>query len=149
MLDEVGLHSFPKTSGSKGLQMYAPLNTKVSFEDTGSFAHALAKEVEKQHPDQVVSKMAKDLRVGKVLIDWSQNDGHKTTASVYSLRAMKTPSVSTPLEWKEVESALKKDNAESLFFGPKDVLRRVDRKGDIFEPVRKLRQKLPRWDAEE
>ena len=148
LLDDVGLQSFPKTSGSKGIQMFAPLNTKTSFDETSSFAHAVARHVETEHPDRVVSKMAKELRVGKVLIDWSQNGAHKTTASVYSLRALERPSVSTPLEWSEVESALKKDDAELLFFGPDDVLERIEKRGDLFEPVRKQKQKLPRWESE-
>jgi bifunctional non-homologous end joining protein LigD len=143
MLEEVGLQSFPKTSGSKGIQMYAPLNTKVSFDDTGSFAHAIARETERRHPDDVLTKMAKDLRGGKVFIDWSQNNDHKTTAAVYSLRAKERPSVSTPLEWKEVKAALSKDDADRLIFSPADALKRVKRSGDLFEPVLKLKQKLP------
>ncbi|MEA2461768.1 MAG: bifunctional non-ous end joining protein LigD [Actinomycetota bacterium] len=143
-LQSLGLESFPKTSGSKGIQMFAPLNTKVSFDETGSFAHALATEVQNEHPDDVVTKMAKDLRSGKVFIDWSQNDNHKTTACVYTLRAKEFPSASTPLEWREVEAALKHKKAERLFFTSDQLLKRVEQKGDLFEPVLKLKQKLPK-----
>jgi bifunctional non-homologous end joining protein LigD len=143
-LTDLGLRSFPKTSGSKGIQMFVPLNAATTFDETGAFAHALAKEQQDRHPDHVLTKMAKDLRKGKVFIDWSQNDGHKTTACVYSMRAKDRPSVSTPLEWDEVESALKKDAPERLSFGPHEVLERVATSGDLFEPVLKLKQKLPR-----
>ncbi|MCA1704277.1 MAG: non-homologous end-joining DNA ligase [Actinobacteria bacterium] len=142
-LRTLGLDSFPKTSGSKGIQMFAPLNTKVSFSETGAFARTLATEIQAEHPDDIVTKMAKDLRGGKVFIDWSQNDEHKTTACVYSLRAKEFPSVSTPLEWSEVEKSVKNKNAKKLFFRPDDVLKRVERNGDLFEPVLKLKQKLP------
>ena len=143
-LGRIGLESFAKTSGSKGIQMFAPLNTKVTFDETGSFAHALATEVKNEHPDDVVTKMAKDLRGGRVFIDWSQNDNHKTTACVYTLRAKEFPSASTPLEWREVETALKHKEAERLFFTSDQLLKRVEKKGDLFEPVLKLKQKLPK-----
>ncbi|MBV8386352.1 MAG: non-homologous end-joining DNA ligase, partial [Acidimicrobiia bacterium] len=105
VLAEFGLESFPKTSGSKGMQVYVPLNTAVTYDDTKGFSHALARLLEKQHPKEVVSVMTKDLRKGKVFIDWSQNDEHKTTVCVYSLRAVATPRVSAPLSWDEVEAA--------------------------------------------
>lgn len=138
---QLKLKCFPKTSGSKGLQIYLPLNSKVTFEETKNFARALAMNFEKQHPDKVVSQMAKKLRKGKVLIDWSQNDHHKTTVCVYSLRAKERPTVSTPLKWSEVENALKKKT--KLSFEAGDVLARVKESGDLFEPVLKLKQKLP------
>jgi bifunctional non-homologous end joining protein LigD len=144
LLGELGLEIFPKTSGSKGLQLFVPLNRATTFDKTGAFAHAIATRMQEEHPDDVLTKMSKELRRGKVFIDWSQNDNHKTTACVYSLRAKEYPSVSTPLEWKEVETALKKNDAERLVFGPKDVLRRVKKSGDLFEPVLKLKQVLPR-----
>ncbi len=97
LLEELGLECFPKTSGSKGLQIYVPLNTPVTYDDTKPFAHALARLLEKQHPDLVVSSMKKELRKGKVLVDWSQNDDYKTTVCVYSLRARERPTVSTPV----------------------------------------------------
>jgi bifunctional non-homologous end joining protein LigD len=138
-----GLQSFPKTSGSKGLQVYVPLHTPTSYEKTKPFAHALARLLEEQHPDLVVSDMKKTLRVGKILVDWSQNDEHKTTISVYSLRARERPTVSTPLKWDEVERVLAKKDPKLVVFEAEQVLSRVEKMGDLFEPVLKLKQKLP------
>jgi len=143
IFDHFGLQSFPKTSGSKGLQIYVPLNTKTSYEQTKSFAHAVARLLEHEHPDLVVSDMKKAVRTNKVFVDWSQNDEHKTTISVYSLRAREHPTVSTPVTWDEIEQALKKKDAERLVFEAKDVLARVEKMGDLFERVQKLKQKLP------
>jgi bifunctional non-homologous end joining protein LigD len=143
IFDHFGLRSFPKTSGSKGLQIYIPLNTKTSYEQTKSFAHAVARLLEQEHPELVVSDMKKAVRTNKVFVDWSQNDEHKTTISVYSLRAREHPTVSTPLTWDEVERTLKKKDAGLLVFEAKDVLARVEKMGDLFEPVLKLQQKLP------
>lgn len=116
ILTEMGLERFPKTSGSKGLQIYAPLNTATNYENTKSFAKAVAKRLELGHPDLVVSRMAKILREGKVFVDWSQSDDHRTTACIYSLRAKEKPTVSTPVTWKEVEATLKKEDASKLVF---------------------------------
>ena len=113
IFEHLGLQSFPKTSGSKGLQIYVPLNSPTSYESTKPFAHALARLLEDQHRDLVVSDMKKELRKGKVLVDWSQNDQHKTTIAVYSLRAREHPTVSTPVKWEEVEQLLKKKDASS------------------------------------
>jgi len=143
LFDGLGLESFPKTSGSKGLQVYVPLNTKVTYDETKPFAHAVAQALERSDPDHIVSRMAKNLRKGKVFVDWSQNDQHKTTVAVYSLRAKERPTVSTPLEWKEVERALKRDDPDLLSFEAGDVLKRVKRSVARFEPVLKLKQKLP------
>jgi bifunctional non-homologous end joining protein LigD len=143
IFEHFGLQSFPKTSGSKGLQIYVPLNTKITYEQTKSFAHAIARLLEQEHPDLVVSDMKKAIRTNKVFVDWSQNDQHKTTISVYSLRAREHPTVSTPVTWEEVEQALKKKDATRLVFEAKDVLARVEKRGDLFEPVLKLKQKLP------
>ena len=143
-LARVDLESFVKTSGSKGLQLYVPLNTSVTFQGTGGFARALARTLEDEMPDRVVSKMKKELRTGKVFIDWSQNDDHKTTVAVYSLRARPAPTVSTPLKWTEVQKALRADDADKLRFTSEQVLKRIDRDGDLFEPVRKMKQKLPK-----
>jgi len=144
VLDELGLQSFPKTSGSKGLQIYVPLNTATDYSRTKGFAHALARLLEKQHPKDVLSVMNKDKRKGKVFIDWSQNDEHKTTVAVYSLRAKERPTVSTPLRWEEVESALDKNDADALVFEADQVVERVDADGDLFDPVNTLKQKLPK-----
>lgn len=142
-----GLQSFAKTSGSKGLQVYVPLNTPVTYDQTKPFAHKLAKLLERAHPQEVVSDMKKVLRVGKVLVDWSQNDDHKTTICVYSLRAKARPTVSTPVTWEEVERTLKKEDPGLLVFESEQVLKRVAKFGDLFEPVLKLKQKLPKVDA--
>jgi bifunctional non-homologous end joining protein LigD len=140
---ELGLECFPKTSGSKGLQVYVPLNTATTYGKTKPFAHEMALGLERRFPKFVVSKMQKALRPGKVLVDWSQNDDHKTTINVYSLRAKEHPTVSTPLEWREVETALKKKDPKRLVFESHDVLARVEKSGDLFAPVLNLKQKLP------
>jgi bifunctional non-homologous end joining protein LigD len=143
MFDRLGLRSYPKTSGSKGLQLYAPLDGEASYEQTGPFAKAVAQTLESRFSDRVVSRMTKSLRAGKVLVDWSQNDVHKTTVSVYSLRAKERPTVSTPLEWEEVEAALAAGEAERLVFDHAEALRRVEEQGDLFAPVLSERQALP------
>lgn len=141
LFEGFGLESFPKTSGSKGLQVYVPLNTPVSYDRTKAFARGVAGLLEREFPELVVSRMRKSLRKGKVFVDWSQNDDKKTTVTVYSLRAKDRPTVSTPVRWKEVTSALKDQNA--LSFEVDEVLKRVSRSGDLFEPVLSLKQKLP------
>jgi bifunctional non-homologous end joining protein LigD len=144
IFEHFGLQSFPKTSGSKGLQIYVPLNTAIRYEITKDFAHALARLLEDEHRQLVVSDMKKQLRTGKVLVDWSQNDEHKTTIGVYSLRAREHPTVSTPLRWEEVERALRRKDADLLAFDAGQVLERVEKMADLFEPVLKLQQELPR-----
>ncbi len=148
IFDHFGLQSFPKTSGSKGLQIYVPLNTPTNYDVTKTFAHALARLLEDQHRDLVVSDMKKELRKGKVLVDWSQNDQHKTTIAVYSLRAREHPTVSTPVTWEEVEHMLKKKDATLLVFEAADVLKRVEKIGDLFAPLLTLKQKLPKSAAD-
>jgi len=143
VLDGLGLQSFPKTSGSKGLQVYVPLNTAVTYDETKPFAHSLAKLLEARHPGQILSLMKKELRTGKVFIDWSQNDEHKTTVSIYSLRARPRPTVSTPVTWDEVAQAAEAGNAEALVFEAPQVLDRVAAHGDLFAPVVTLEQTLP------
>ena len=143
IFEQFGLQAFAKTSGSKGLQVYVPLNTAVTYEQTKPFAKAIAQLLEERHPEQVVSDMKKALRVNKVFVDWSQNDDYKTTVNVYSLRAKDQPTVSTPVTWKEVETCLKKDDPELLVFTSDQALQRVEKFGDLFEPVLKLKQKLP------
>ena len=138
-LEALKLKSFAKTSGSKGIQVYVPLNNDDVDYDHGTKAlsHALAKHLEAKHPKLIVSQQRKELRQGKVLIDWSQNDEHKTTVNVYSLRARERPTVSTPLAWEEL------DDPELLVFETADVLERVERHGDLFAPVVELSQELP------
>jgi bifunctional non-homologous end joining protein LigD len=144
VFDHVGLESFVKTSGSKGMQLYVPLNTKTDYDETRPFAQAIAQLLAKQTPDEVIAKMGKKtLRKGKVLIDWYQNNERKTTISVYSLRARERPTVSTPVTWEEVERAVEKDNADALVFEAGDVLKRIEDHGDLFAPVLEQKQKLP------
>jgi bifunctional non-homologous end joining protein LigD len=138
------LECFPKTSGSKGLQVYVPLNNSdARYERTKPFAQAVAKLLEKQTPDDVISKMARDARKGKVFVDWSQNDRAKTTIAVYSLRARERPTASTPLEWSEVERTAESGDADEIRFEAGAVLERVERRGDLFAPVLELTQELP------
>jgi bifunctional non-homologous end joining protein LigD len=143
LFDQLGLGCYPKTSGSKGLQIYIPLNTPVTYDDTKPFAHAIAMHLEKQLPDLVVSSMKKSIRAGKVFVDWSQNDDHKTTVCVYSLRARAHPTVSTPVKWDEVEETLETGEPDRLVFAADEVLERVEEHGDLFEPVLTQKQSLP------
>ncbi len=144
VLGHLGLECFAKTSGSKGLQVYVPLNTPTSYEETRPFAQAIAQILQKQAPDEVIAKMGKKtLRKGKVFIDWYQNNERKTTIAVYSLRARERPTVSTPLSWEEVEHAVEREDAELLAFEAGDVLGRIERNGDLFAPVLELKQQLP------
>lgn len=144
--NKIGLRCFPKTSGSKGLQVYVPLNIDVTYDQTKHFAHVLAKMLEKKHPSKVISNMRKSLRAGKVFIDWSQNDDHKTTVCVYSLRAREQPTISTPITWEEVQGAWDKKNGQLLCFTSDQVLVRFSKFGDLFEPVLSLEQQLPSID---
>ena len=143
MFGSFGLEMLVKTSGSKGLQAYVPLNTKVTYEQTKAFAQDVARRMEKDHPSEIISKPSREQRKGKIFIDWSQNDLHKTTVSVYSLRAKERPTVSTPVTWEEVRKAVKKDDPALLTFEYDEVLKRVARRGDLFEPVLKMKQELP------
>jgi bifunctional non-homologous end joining protein LigD len=143
VFDALKMESFAKTSGSKGLQVYIPINSAVTYDKTKAFSHAIAELLESRSPEVVVSKMQKSLRSGKVLVDWSQNDDHKTTVNVYSLRAKDYPTVSTPVTWEEVEATVRKRKATSLSFDAKEVLKRVQKMGDLFGPVLSLKQKLP------
>jgi bifunctional non-homologous end joining protein LigD len=140
-LGQLGLECFAKTSGSKGLQVYVPLNNDEVDYDHGSklFSNALARHLAAEHPRLIVSTQKKELRQGKVLIDWSQNDEHKTTVSVYSLRARERPTVSTPLRWEEVEAG----DPDALVLDSDDVIERVEEYGDVFAPVVELEQRLP------
>ena len=142
-LDALGLESFAKTSGSKGIQVYVPLNLGEVDYDHGTkrLSNALARHLESEHPKLIVSSQKKELRKDKVLIDWSQNDEHKTTVGVYSLRARERPTVSTPLSWDEVEAG----DPDALVFETDDVLARVEEHGDLFAPVAELRQSLPQF----
>ena len=144
LLGRMKLKSWAKTSGSKGLQVYVPLNTAVTYDDTKGLSRALAELLEREHRDKVVSKMSKELRKGKVFVDWSQNDEHKTTICVYSLRAKEEPTVSTPVTWNEVENCLKEKKANLLKFRSDQTLARVKNMGDLFKSVETLKQNLQR-----
>lgn len=149
VLERLGLEAFPKVSGSKGLQLYVPLNTGATYDVVTPFAKAIAELLHQQHPDLIVSDMAKALRVNRVFIDWSQNHEKKTTVGPYSVRGKRDePFVSTPVTWEELKRAEKKGSVDALFFSPGDVLNRVQRHGDLFAPVLKLRQRIPAAFAE-
>jgi|GEM_PF-238465 len=147
LLGQLELECWPKTSGSKGLQLYAPLNDGSTYAKTGPFAKAVAQLLERRHPDLVVSHQQRDARKGKVLIDWSQNSASKTTVAVYSMRARPEPTVSTPLDWDEVERALAKDDKGSLVFSWEAVLERAESLGDLMAEVLVCRQQLPDLSA--
>jgi len=142
LLGELRLECFPKTSGSKGLQVYVPLNTATSYEETKPFALAIAQHLEELDPKGVLSNMKKELRTGKIFVDWSQNDDHKTTVSVYSMRARELPTVSTPVSWDEVE-AHHRGKLKALSFTTDTVLKRLERDGDLFAPLLRMEQHLP------
>jgi bifunctional non-homologous end joining protein LigD len=144
LLAKMKLKSFAKTSGSKGLQVYVPLNTAVTYDQTKDLSRALAQHLEREHGDLITSNMSKAVRKGKVFVDWSQNDEHKTTICVYSLRAREGPTVSTPVTWDEVENCLKRKNADLLKFRSNKTIARVEKLGDLFASVEKLKQKLPK-----
>lgn len=141
------LECFPKHSGSKGIQVYVPLNTAVTYDETKTYARAVAQALEKSEPNLVVSKQKKELRKGKVLVDWSQNDFSKTTVAVYSLRCRDQPWASTPLTWDEVTELADDGDPDSVRFLASEVLERVEEHGDLFAPVLELKQKLPKTPA--
>ncbi|MBA2506039.1 MAG: ATP-dependent DNA ligase [Thermoleophilaceae bacterium] len=140
LLGQVGLETFAKTSGSKGLQFYAPLHSGATYDATKGLAKAFAELLAEKRPKLVVAQMKKELRKGKVFIDWSQNDEHKTTVCVYSLRAKEQPSASTPVTWEEVEAGAA---GKGLAFTSREVIERVEEHGDLFAPVAELEQELP------
>ena len=144
VLQELGLDSYAKVSGSKGLQVYVPLNSSITYDETQPLAKGLAELMAQREPRLIVSQMPKRLRTKKVFIDWSQNTDYKTTVGVYSLRA-KTyrPYVSMPVAWNELQAALDDKDAEALFFTPAQAIERVEARGDLFKPVLKQVQKLP------
>jgi bifunctional non-homologous end joining protein LigD len=144
VLDRLGLKLFPKISGSKGLQLYVPLNGPSSYAITQPFARSVAQWIEREHPRLAVSEMPKAQRVGKVFIDWSQNAAHKTTVGVYSLRAKRErPFVSMPVTWDELTEALKRKKSDHLYFDPKAALARLKETGDLFADVLTLKQAVP------
>ena len=144
LFGELGLECFAKHSGSKGIQVYVPLNTAVTYDQTKSYSRAVAQALERAEPDLVVSKQKKELRKGKVLVDWSQNDFSKTTVAAYSLRCRDHPWASAPLHWDEVTELADGGDPESVRFLASEVLERVEHHGDLFAPVLELKQKLPK-----
>jgi bifunctional non-homologous end joining protein LigD len=140
----LGLECFPKHSGSKGIQVYVPLNTAVDYDRTKTYARAVAQALERSEPDLVVSKQKRELRKGKVLVDWSQNDYSKTTVAVYSLRCRPRPWVSMPLTWDEVGELADGGDPASVRFEAPRALERVAELGDLFAPVLERKQELPR-----
>ena len=143
LFEQLRLQSFVKTSGSKGMQVYVPLNTPVSYEQTKTFAKRVAEVLEQRLPKLIVSRMTKQLRRGKVLVDWSQNDLHKTTVNVYSVRARERPTVSTPVTWEEVTACRDAGDADMLAFETDQVIERTEVQGDLFAPLVSLKQELP------
>jgi bifunctional non-homologous end joining protein LigD len=143
MLAAAGLRAVVKTSGSKGLQVYAPLNGPATYAQTKPLAKTIAEDLEERWPERAVSRMARSARAGRVLIDWSQNTPHKSMVCVYSVRAKARPTVSTPLRWEEVEDAVAAGDAVRLAFEMGDVLERVAAHGDLFADVLSLEQRLP------
>ena len=137
------LEAFPKTSGSKGMQVYLPLNTLVTYEDTRAFSRGLAQLLERRDPERVVSDMSKARRTGKVFVDWSQNDRHKTTVCAYSLRIADRPTVSTPVSWDEIEAALEGSDRDALTFDAPAVLERVSGGLDHYAASLTEHQDLP------
>lgn len=143
VFDDLGLASVVKTSGSKGIQVYVPLNTPATHDEAAGFSHTIAQLLEQAHPDRIVSVQRKELRVGKVLVDWSQNSRHKTTVCAYSLRAREHPTVSTPVSWDEIAAAHDAGDRSLLTFEAGDVLDRIDHLGDLWEPTLSVTQSLP------
>jgi bifunctional non-homologous end joining protein LigD len=145
VLDKLELKSLVKVSGSKGIHLHVPLNTRVTYETTQSFAKSIAQFLEREHPDLIVSEMAKAKRKGKVFIDWSQNSEHKSTVAVYSLRAKRgKPFVAMPVTWDELKAAVKKNDSSPLFFDPEMAVKRLNKSGDLFAAALKMKQKLPK-----
>jgi bifunctional non-homologous end joining protein LigD len=144
LLSELGLASCVKTSGRKGLHVYVPLNTKgTTFEETKKFSKAVAVIMQKNYPDLVTAKLAKDHRKARVFINWSQNDSSKTMICVYSLRAREKPVVSFPLVWKELEDLAGQGDPEKLQIMHSEAVSRAEKKGDLFREVATKKQKLP------
>ena len=145
LLEEMKLKAFVKTAGSKGLHVYVPLNTPVTYAHTQPFARSIAELLRKRHQELIVSEMATELRAGKVFVDWSQNAEHKSTVCVYSLRAKGTePFVSMPLSWNDLKRAIKAREPKFFCIKPEEALKSIEKCGDVFEPLLRLKQKLPR-----
>ncbi len=143
LVEDLGLDAYAKTSGAAGVHVYVPANTPVTYDDTKRFARAVAALLHKQTPELVVDKMTRSLRAGKVFVDWSQNDGGKSTIAPYSLRAAPLPTVSTPVQWDELSAAVDANDPAALLFGPGEVIQRLGDSADLFARVLTERQRLP------
>ncbi len=144
LLSHMGLATYVKTSGNKGLHVFVPLNRReTTFEDTKTFSKIVAEIMQKHYPDLVTAKMAKQERKEKVFINWSQNDAKKTMICVYSLRAREKPFVSFPLEWEELEHFAALGDPERLHVIQSDAVKRAKEQGDLFQEVLVKEQKLP------
>ena len=144
-LNHIGLDSRVKTSGGKGLHLVIPLNGPADFEKSNAFAKKIARDFERKYPERVTANIRRVNRVGKVLIDWSQNTPHKSTVAPYSLRAKSWPSVSTPVMWEELEQVLRSKDREALEFVAEDVVTRVEEYGDLFGDVLTRKQAIPEY----
>jgi bifunctional non-homologous end joining protein LigD len=142
MLAEVGLRSWPKTSGVKGLHLHVPMDGSATYAETKAFARAVAATLARDQPDRVVDRMARTLRAGKVFVDWSQNDPGKSTVAPYSLRGLREPTVATPVTWDEVAAAATGDEPPPAF-GPQQARRRLERYGDLLASMLTVGQRLP------
>jgi bifunctional non-homologous end joining protein LigD len=144
LLSELQLAGYVKTSGKKGLHVYVPLNRKgTTFEETKTFSKAVAEIMQKNYPDLVTARMAKEYRKAKVFINWAQNDSSKTMVCAYSLRAREKPAVSFPLAWKELEKLARQGDPEKLQVMHSEAVRRAEKQGDLFREVLKRKQELP------
>lgn len=147
LLDQLDLACFPKASGGKGLHLAVPLNTKVTYEDTKPFARSLAMLMAQRHPSKITANMSKAKRGGRIFIDWSQNTASKTTVAAYSLRAKAEPTVSMPLTWDEVASLSRSRKHQPIDLSPATMLKRIEKQGDLFEPVLMMKQTLPTFEV--
>jgi bifunctional non-homologous end joining protein LigD len=142
LLEADGLESLAKTSGRVGLHVCVPLDGSATFERTKAYARAVADRLQRETPTLVTARSRRDLRAGRVLVDWLQNDATRSTAAPYSLRAAPFPTVSAPVTWVEVEETARTRRPERLTFLAADVLRRIDADGDLFVAAARLRQTL-------
>jgi len=144
LLAGMKLTGLVKTSGKKGLHMYVPLNSgKITYDDTKKFSKAVAGIMQRNYPDLVTAKMAKESRKNRVFINWSQNDASKTMVCVYSLRAAEKPFVSFPLAWKELEKLLEQNDPGKFRVTYSEALARAGKNGDLFSEMLGKKQRLP------
>ena len=143
VLDGLGLDSYVKTSGQKGVHVVVPLDGTQTYDDVKPFVRAVAALLVRERPDELTDTMARTARAGKVLIDWSQNDAGKSTVAPYSLRGLRVPLASTPVAWDELDAAIRSGRVRDLVFTGDEVRARIDDLGDLFEPTLETNQRLP------